>query len=51
MSMQKQIEELQRERQRAIESKIVIEDEQKILRGKIEEYKKLENNLRENIEE
>ncbi len=48
--MQKQIEELQRDRQKAIEQKIVIEDEQKTLKAKIDEYKKLESNLREEIE-
>lgn len=48
--MQKQIEELQRDRQKAIEQKIVIEDEQKALRSKVEEYKKMEQSLREEIE-
>lgn len=40
--MQKQIEDLERDKQRAMDQKIVIEDESVSLRSKIEEYKKVE---------
>ncbi|CDW77286.1 UNKNOWN [Stylonychia lemnae] len=50
VAMQRQIEDLQRDRQRAIDKKIVAEDEQKNLRAKVEEYIRIESSLREEIE-
>ena len=50
LSMTKQIEALEKERQTVLDKNVIIEDERKQLKSKIDEYRKIESSLREEIE-
>ncbi len=50
ITMTKQIEELEKDRQKIKAQNVILDDERKIFKQKIEEYRTLEHNLREEIE-
>lgn len=50
MNMAKQIEVLEKERQKIIDEKIVMDDEKKILQKKVDEHQRIESRLREEME-
>lgn len=50
IAMSRQIEDLEKNRQKFIDEKVVYEDEKKQLLKKIEEYKRIEQNMRDEIE-